>query len=155
MSFRNKVEPPPSTQKNSEGNPNGSVSASPIKVDYASSSRTPMAHIQFSSPSQPYQSINTGGFSSSLPIPPQYSQVHAVGPGMYGSIVHHQYPHPNTIRTVIQTAVPIINPVIIQSGINAKEEIEALEDQKDMVLKQYAKLYEMYEELKHKPHEPQ
>ena len=115
-----------------------------------------MAHIQFSSPSQPFQSIYTGGFNSSQPAP-QYSQIHSIAPGVlqgsHASILH-QHPHPNSIRTIIQTPVTIINPVIIQSAVNAKEEITALEEQKDLVLKQYGKLYKMYEELKNRPHEP-
>lgn len=153
MSFRNK-EAPPSTQKNSEGI-NRSVDASPIRVDYAASSgRTPMAHIQFGSPSQPFQSINTGGLSSSIPVQ-QHAQstAAAVLPGTVRSVVHG-HPHPNAIRTIVQTAVPIINPVIIQSAVDSKEEIESLEQQRNLILDQYDKLYQMYEDLKNKPREP-
>lgn len=153
MSFRYKGDIPPSTQKNSEGNPNGSVNASPIKIDYASSGKSPMSHIQFGTPSQVFQpGGSSAGFGASQPLP-QYSQSHPIGilQRSVASLVH-QHPHPNAIRTIIQTPVPIINPVIIQQTASAKEEIESLEQQREVLLDQYRKLYEQYEELKSKPH---
>lgn len=60
------------------------------------------------------------------------------------------YPHPSAIKTIIQTPVPVISPVILDSGDN-EEEVEKLKSQVDMLLDQYRYVYSLYDELKNSP----
>jgi hypothetical protein len=145
VSFRNRGEFGNSTQKKSDANPNASLNASPIKVDYASGSgRTPIARIQYS-PGQP------SGLNTSLPNTTHYSP----SPGQHAAIHSsftlpqtQQHHHPNAIKTIIHTPIPIINPIIIESAPSSnREDIESLNDQVKMLMEQYTYVYGLYEDL--------
>ncbi len=70
-------------------------------------------------------------------------------------VVYLQHPHPNSIKTIIQTPIPIINPVIIGSARQSeqpdREREEKLKINIEMLQKEYEKLYNLYDNLRKRP----
>lgn len=117
-------------------NANRSINNSPYKGEQ-SSGRSPLAHVQFS----PVRFATSYGYSvpisqSTFPVIQNHQVIRA----------GQSYPHPNAIKTVVQAPVPIINPVLIDSGDNSGES-EKLQMQVEMLMEHYRYVYELYDEL--------